>query len=109
MNSYPFPVAEHAVQSRTLELLEDLANRRMIDWCYLHEKDLPGDYDAIAKEIGMRSHEASIADVLEFFWSVDPKTKAYYHPAIRAALKAKVAKSEQAKQAARTRWDAKRA
>lgn len=42
-------------------------HRRMLDYCYLNEKSLPSNVDAIALLVSMRSHSDSIAVVLRYF------------------------------------------
>ena len=45
-------------------------HRRMLDYCYLNEKPLPSNVDAIALLVSMRSHSDSIAVVLRYFFEL---------------------------------------
>jgi uncharacterized protein YdaU (DUF1376 family) len=68
MYFYKFNISDYLSHTSHLDELEDLAYRRMLDWYYLHEKPLPKSVDEIAKNIRMRTHCESIANVLrEFF------------------------------------------
>lgn len=65
---YQFNIGDYQSHTGHLSEMEDLAYRRLLDWCYLHEKALPTDLDEIARLIRMRSHTDCIAVVLrEFF------------------------------------------
>ena len=68
MNYYAFHVGDYVVHTRHLDLMEDLAFRRMLDLYYTREKPLPDEVEQIGRLIGMRDHLAVIRDVLnEFF------------------------------------------
>ena len=84
--------------------MEDLAYRRMIDWCYLNESSLPLDLDEIAKRICMRTHNDCIAFVLQEFF-IHTK-KGYEQKRITDELKKYKSKSESAKKSAKARWSA---
>jgi uncharacterized protein YdaU (DUF1376 family) len=65
---YQFNIGDYQSHTGHLSEMEDLAYRRLLDWCYLHERPLPTDLDEIARLIRMRSHSDCIAVVLrEFF------------------------------------------
>lgn len=68
MHYYQFNIGDYHTHTLHLNEMEDLAYRRMLDWCYLHEKELPLDCEQIARLIRMRSHTDSIAVVLEEFF-----------------------------------------
>ncbi len=69
---YQFNIGDYQSHTGHLSEMEDLAYRRLLDWCYLHEKPLPGDLDEIARLIRMRSHSDCIAVVLrEFFQRIE--------------------------------------
>lgn len=69
---YQFNIGDYQSHTGHLLEMEDLAYRRLLDWCYLHEKPLPGDLDEIARLIRMRSHSDCIAVVLrEFFQRIE--------------------------------------
>ena len=72
MNYYPFHMGDYAVHTGHLDLLEDLAYRRCLDFYYLHESPLPKDVTKLAKLIRMPDHAAVVRDVLnEFFIQED--------------------------------------
>ena len=69
---YQFNIGDYQSHTGHLSEMEDLAYRRLLDWCYLHEKALPTDLDEIARLIRMRSHTDCIAVVLrEFFQRIE--------------------------------------
>jgi len=68
MHYYQFNIGDYQSHTAHLEPLEDLAFRRMLDWCYLHEKPLPFEANEIARIIRLRDHASIVRDVLnEFF------------------------------------------
>jgi uncharacterized protein YdaU (DUF1376 family) len=68
MHYYQFNIGDYASHTRHLDLLEDLAYRRILDLYYLHERPLNADASVVAKQIGMRDDAATVRDVLnEFF------------------------------------------
>ena len=68
MHYYQFNIGDYQSHTSHLDPIEDLAYRRMLDWCYLHEKPLPIDANEIARLIRLRDDAASVRDVLnEFF------------------------------------------
>jgi uncharacterized protein YdaU (DUF1376 family) len=74
MNFYPFHIGDYASHTRHLSLIEDLAYRRLIDHYYLSEAPLSGDYESIAKEIGMLDYPKEIEYILNRyfqFWQAD--------------------------------------
>jgi len=72
MHYYQFNIGDYASHTRHLNLLEDLAYRRLLDAYYLHEKPLDIDSTAVARHIGMREHTDIVDAVLnEFFEVVD--------------------------------------
>jgi uncharacterized protein YdaU (DUF1376 family) len=48
--------------------MEDLAYRRLLDECYLHEQPLISGVEALARQIGMRDHVAEVQFVLECYF-----------------------------------------
>ena len=72
MHYYQFNIGDYASHTRHLNLLEDLAYRRLLDAYYLHEKPLDIDSTLVARQIGMREH-ADIVDAIlnEFFELAD--------------------------------------
>ena len=102
MHYYQFNIGDYKSHTDHLDLLEDLAFRRMMDWCYLHESPLPLDLNVIAKKILMRSHTDSIAAVLEEFFH---KTEnGYLNKRIDSEVEAFKAKSDKARKSAEARW-----
>ena len=72
MHHYPFHVGDYQSHTKHLTQFEDLAYRRMLDECYLHERPLPISAKAIARQINMREHVEAIELVLlEFFVKTD--------------------------------------
>jgi len=68
VNYYPFHVGDYAAHTAHLDLLEDLAYRRMLDLYYLRECALPHDPAEVARLIRMRGNVAEVTAVLrEFF------------------------------------------
>ena len=103
LHYYQFNIGDYASHTRHLDLLEDLAYRRILDLYYLHERPLNGDAAFVAKQIGMRDEAAIVRDVLnEFFEKTDEgyvngradKEIAHYHSKIEQASKAGKASAE---------------
>jgi uncharacterized protein YdaU (DUF1376 family) len=68
VNYYPFNVGDYASHTAHLDLLEDLAYRRMLDLYYRTEQPLPREVEQIARLIRMKGHEEAISQILgEFF------------------------------------------
>jgi uncharacterized protein YdaU (DUF1376 family) len=68
MHYYQFNIGDYQSHTSHLSEMEDLAFRRMLDWCYLHEKPLPLDVDEISRQIRMRTHSECIAIVLQEYF-----------------------------------------
>ncbi len=69
---FPFHVGDYMSHTAHLDLMEDLAYRRMLDLYYLTEGPLPSDWREIARLIRMREHGIAIEAVLtEFFTLTD--------------------------------------
>lgn len=103
MHYYQFNIGDYASHTRHLDLLEDLAYRRLLDLYYLHEKPLSNDASVVAKQIGMRDHAALVRDVLnEFFEHTEEgyassradKEIAHFHSKIEQASRAGKASAE---------------
>lgn len=104
MHYYQFNIGDYASHTSHLTDIEDLAYRRLLDWCYLHEKPLPNDIEEIARLIRMRSHCDAIANVLrEFFKSND----GYISERVLQEINHVSSKSEKAKASANARWSNK--
>jgi uncharacterized protein YdaU (DUF1376 family) len=72
VNYYPFHLGDYAAHTAHLDLLEDLAYRRMLDLYYRTERPLPEPAE-IARLIRMRDHAATIRDVLNEFFEQSPE------------------------------------
>ena len=105
MHYYPFNIGDYYSHTHHLDDLEDLAYRKMIDYCYLNECCLPDKVEIIAKKIGMRTHSESIANVLEEFFVLDEY--GYSQPRIMRDIEKYKEKSEKAKASANARWSKK--
>jgi len=72
MHYYQFNIGDYQSHTSHLDPLEDLAYRRMLDWCYLHEKPLPKSPADIGRLIRLRDEIVVIRNVLnEFFIEVE--------------------------------------
>lgn len=70
MHYYQFNIGDYAKHTRHLTNNEDLAYRRMIDYCYLNEDPLVDDVKKIARLINMRGCEDDVKNVLEDFFEL---------------------------------------
>ena len=106
MHYYQFNLKDYKAHTEHLTEMEDLAYRRMIDWCYLHESGLPIDIDEVARLIRMRTHCESIAVVLrEFFCELEGE---YLNKRIDSEVSKYRAKSDKARDSANARWGKKK-
>ena len=72
MHYYQFNIGDYSSHTNHLDPIEDIAYRRMLDWCYTHEVCLPNDVQEIARYIRMRDYAAVVRDILnEFFEQTD--------------------------------------
>jgi uncharacterized protein YdaU (DUF1376 family) len=101
MHYYQFNIGDYASHTRHLNVIEDCAYRRLLDFYYLHEK--PIKQHDIARQINMREHEQEVLSVLnEFFLSSDDgfvspranKEIEHFHSKITQASKAGKASAE---------------
>ncbi len=107
MHYYAFNIGDYKSHTSHLDPIEDIAYRRLLDWCYLHEKPLPKSIDEIERLINMRTHSESIATVLkEFFYIV--KGKGWFHRRVEKEITAYTEKSEKARNSAKARWGNKK-
>lgn len=102
MHYYQFNIGDYASHTNHLDPIEDIAYRRMIDWCYLHESPLPNDLDKIAKIIRMRNECKCIADVLQEFFTL--KEDGFHNARIDLEVKEYKKLSSKRKKAANKRW-----
>ena len=105
MHYYQFNIGDYYSHTHHLDDLEDLAYRKMIDYCYLNECCLPDKVEIIARKIGMRSHNESIANVLQEFFELGDY--GYFQPRIMRDIEKYKSKSEKAKASANARWSKK--
>lgn len=102
MHYYQFNIGDYQSHTSHLSEMEDLAFRRMLDWCYLHEKPLPLDVDEIARQIRMRLHCDCIASVLQEYFE---RTAEGWINARAVQEMHKIGeKSEKASASAKARW-----
>jgi uncharacterized protein YdaU (DUF1376 family) len=103
MHYYQFNIGDYVSHTSHLDDLEDLAYRRMLDYCYLNECGLPETVEEVARVIRMRTHSVCIANVLhEFFYQHTDMT--WRNKRIDDEIAASKGKSEKAASAARKRW-----
>lgn len=103
MHYYRFNIGDYRSHTSHLDPIEDLAYRRLLDWCYLHERPLPDDIDQIARLISLRSHSDCIASVLREFFVLTPD--GWWQSRIGEEIAVLGEKSKKASASARARWD----
>ena len=94
MNFYPFHPGDYTLRTGHLDLIEDLAYRRLIDLYYLNEAPLKGDIESIARVIRMRSNSAEVGSVLGEFFTETPD--GWRHPHCDRLIAQYHAKAKQA-------------
>jgi len=104
MHYYQFNIGDYLTHTAHLSDHEDLAYRRMLDYCYLHEKHLPNDLDEICRLIRMRDNAKTIQAVLTDFFILTEG--GWTQNRIQREIKAFKGKQNQSKKAANARWDA---
>ena len=103
MHYYQFNIGDYASHTAHLDPLEDIAYRRMLDYCYLNECGLPETIESIARVIRMRTHCDCIATVLhEFFYEHVDGT--WHHNRVDNEILAYKGRSAKAAESARKRW-----
>ena len=103
MHYYQFNIGDYQSHTGHLDPIEDIAYRRMLDWCYLHESALPNLPEEIGRQIRMRGHEAVIKSVLNEFFTlaeegwyqtrIDEEIK-HFHSKVQQASRAGKASAE---------------
>ncbi len=68
MNFFPFHIGDYSAHTRHLDLMEDLAYRRMLDAYYLDERPFNGCSTDVARQIGMRDHLEAVEYVLNTYF-----------------------------------------
>jgi uncharacterized protein YdaU (DUF1376 family) len=102
MHYYQFNIGDYQSHTAHLTETEDLAYRRMLDWCYLHEKALPVDPGDVARLVRMRSHSKSIAIVLQEYF--ERREEGWIHLRVIQEITKVGQKSEKASESAKARW-----
>ena len=103
MHYFQFNIKDYQSHTGHLDDLEDLAYRRLLDWCYLHERPLPPDPAEVARLIRMRSHTECIAAVLqEFFVCTED---GWISERVEREIRRMKSKSESARGSAKARWN----
>jgi uncharacterized protein YdaU (DUF1376 family) len=103
MHYYQFNIGDYLSHTKHLDVMEDLAYRRLLDLYYLHERPLNSGIASVARQIGMRDHETEVKSVLEEFfhlsqdgWINDRANKEikHFHSKIDQASRAGKASAE---------------
>ena len=102
MHYYQFNIGDYASHTSHLDPLEDIAYRRMIDYCYLNEIGLPKSKEEIGRLIRMRTHSDCIANVLREFFTLEGNS--YFHKRVEKDIEKYKSKSDKAKESANARW-----
>ena len=105
MHYYQFNIGDYQSHTSHLSETEDLAYRRMLDWCYLHEKPLPVDPEEISRLVRMRTHSESIAIVLQEYF--ERTEHGWIHHRADKEIAKIGEKSEKASASAKARWNKK--
>jgi len=71
MHYYQFNIGDYASHTKGLNLLEDLAYRRLLDYYYLAERPLNGCSTDVARLIGMRDNVGEVDYVLRTYFTND--------------------------------------
>lgn len=103
MHYYQFNIGDYAAHTAHLDEIEDLAYRRMLDYCYLNECGLPETVEEIARVIRMRTHYERIASVLREFFALH-SDNTYRHNRVEKEIAAFKEKSKKASESALKRW-----
>jgi uncharacterized protein YdaU (DUF1376 family) len=103
MHYYQFNIGDYQSHTSHLSDTEDLAYRRMLDWCYLHEKPLPLEPDEVARQIRMRSHSDSITAVLQEYF--ERTESGWISERVIKEIEAVGVKKEKASASAKARWN----
>ena len=70
MHYYQFNIGDYLSHTKHLDLMEDLAYRRLLDLYYLHERPLNSGIAVVARQIGLKEHEAEVHEVLQEFFKL---------------------------------------
>jgi uncharacterized protein YdaU (DUF1376 family) len=105
MHYYQFNIGDYSSHTLQLDPIEDIAYRRMIDWCYLHEKPLPIDPSEVAREVRMREYPDAVSYVLNKYFSLSEK--GFSQKRIESEIRSYKKLSGKRKDAANKRWSSK--
>ena len=103
MHYYQFNIGDYASHTQHLDEIEDLAYRRMLDYCYLNEIGLPESVEEVARLIRMRTHCERIANVLREFFTRHGDG-CWRHDRVDREIAGFSEKSDKSRKAARKRW-----
>lgn len=73
MHYYQFNIGDYMSHTKGLSQMEDLAYRRLLDECYLHESPLPLDIDEVSRQICMSDNPQAVDYVLGKFFTKTEK------------------------------------
>ena len=107
MNYYSFHIGDYATHTRYLDLLSDLAYRRLLDLYYTSEAPITLDVDKASALIGMREHSEIVSEVLSNFFL--KSEDGYRNARCDAEIEVYHAKADRARSANTKRWDSKKA
>jgi len=102
MHYYQFNIKDYLAHTTHLEPMEDLAYRRMIDYCYLNQIGLPKSLDEISRLIRLRPHKKEISTILKEFFHFE--NGAYLNKKVEQVIEKYLEKSIKAKASADSRW-----
>jgi len=102
MHYYRFNIGDYKSHTSHLDPLEDIAYRRMLDYCYLNEIGLPENIEEIGRLISMRTHCECIANVLREFFYIE--NGVYKNKRVEIDLHDFKSKSEKAANSAKEKW-----
>jgi len=102
MHYYRFNIGDYKSHTSHLDPLEDIAYRRMLDYCYLNEIGLPESLEEIGRLISMRTHCDCIANVLREFFYIE--NCVYKNKRVEIDLHDFKSKSEKAASSAKEKW-----
>jgi uncharacterized protein YdaU (DUF1376 family) len=70
MHYYQFNIGDYVSHTRHLSPIEDIAYRRLLDAYYLSERPLNSGIAVVARQIGLKEHEAEVHEVLQEFFKL---------------------------------------
>ena len=106
MNYYSFHIGDYATHTRYLDLLSDLAYRRLLDLYYTSEAPITLDVDKASALIGMREHSEIVSEVLSNFFL--KSEDGYRNARCDAEIEVYHAKADRARSANTKRWDSQK-